>query len=127
MNSNIKFRSVEEYFATLPAYTRMLLEELRTTIKSAAPRAEELISYNMPAFRYHGMLVYYMVHKNHIGFYPGNKAVNEVFRDELKEYKTSKGTIQLPLDKHIPKRLIKNIVKFRVIENLAKAGIKNKK
>lgn len=127
MNSDIKFRTVREYLDTLPADIRMLLEELRTTIKSAAPQAEELISYNMPAFRYHGMLVYYMAHKNHIGFYPGNKAVNEVFRDELKAYKTSKGTIQLPLDKRIPKRLIKNIVKFRVNENLAKAGTKNKK
>ena len=127
MNSDIKFSTVEEYFATLPAETKVLLEELRTTIKSAAPKAEELISYNMPAFRYFGMLVYYMVHKNHIGFYPGNKAVNEVFGNELKSYRTSKGTIQLPLDKPIPKRLIKNIVKFRVNENLAKAESKNKK
>jgi uncharacterized protein YdhG (YjbR/CyaY superfamily) len=127
MNSDIKFSTVEEYFATLPADTKVLLEELRTTIKSAAPKAEELISYNMPAFRYFGMLVYYMVHKNHIGFYPGNKAVNEVFRNELKSYRTSKGTIQLPLDEPIPKRLIKNIVKFRINENLAKAESKNKK
>jgi len=127
MDSSKKFKTIDEYFSTLSFEKKVILEELRATIKSAAPQIEELISYNMPAFRFHGMLVYYMAYKNHIGFYPGNKAVNEIFRNELKAYKTSKGTIQLPLDKPIPKRLIKNIIKFRIKENLAKVKTKNKK
>lgn len=124
--SGKKFKTVDEYFSTLTREKKKLLTELRETIKEAAPEAEELISYNMPAFKYHGMLVYYMTHTEHIGFYPGNKAVNEVFKNELTRYKTSKGTIQLPLNKTIPKRLIKNIVKFRIKENLEKSKSKNK-
>ncbi len=124
--SHKKFKTVDEYFSTLPREKRKLLKELRDTIKEAAPYAEEVVSYNMPAFRYYGMLVYYMAHTEHIGFYPGNKAVNEVFKNELTVYKTSKGTIQFPLNKTIPKRLIKNIVKFRIKENLEKSKTKNR-
>ena len=123
----IKFKTVDEYFSTISPETRKILEELRQTIRQAAPEAEEVVSYNMPAYRYHGMLVYFMVHKNHIGFYPGNKAVNEVFKNELKDYKTSKGTIQFPIDKTIPRLLIKKIVKFRMTENLEKEKFKLKK
>lgn len=122
----IKFKTVDEYFSTLSPETRKILEELRRIIRQAAPEAEEVVSYNMPAYRYHGMLVYFMAHKNHIGFYPGNKIVNEVFKDELRNYKTLKGTIQLPLSDGIPTRLIKKIVSFRVKENLEKK-IKSKK
>jgi uncharacterized protein YdhG (YjbR/CyaY superfamily) len=121
-----KYKTVGEYFSSLSGERQKRLEELRVTIKKAAPDSEEVISYNMPAFKYKGMLVYYMAHKNHIGFYPGNKAVNEVFKDDLTNYKTSKGTIQLPFDKPIPKRLVKNIVKFRVKENLERARVKKK-
>jgi uncharacterized protein YdhG (YjbR/CyaY superfamily) len=121
-----KFKSVDEYFSTLPQEKKKFLKELRDTIKDATPEAEELISYNMPAFKYHGILVYYMAHSNHLGFYPGNKAVNEVFKNELTAYKTSKGTIQLPFNNPIPKRLIKNIVKFRMKENLNKSKAKKK-
>lgn len=124
--SDKKFKTVTQYFLTLPREKKKLLKELRDTINEAAPEAEELISYNMPAFKYHGMLVYYMAHTNHIGFYPGNKAVNEVFKNELTVYKTSKGAIQLPFNKPIPKRLIKNIVKFRMKENLNKSEAKKK-
>lgn len=122
----IKFKTVDEYFSTISPETRKILEELRRIIRQAAPEAEEVVSYNMPAYRYHGMLVYFMAHKNHIGFYPGNKIVNEVFKDELRNYKTLKGTIQLPLSDGIPTRLIKKIVSFRVKENLEKK-IKSKK
>lgn len=121
-----KYKTVEEYFSSLTGEKKKLLEELREIIKLAAPDSEEVISYNMPAFKYHGMLVYYMAHKYHIGFYPGSKIVQEVFKNELKDYKTSKGTIQLPLDKKIPKRLIKNIVRFRVNENGERSGVKKK-
>lgn len=127
MAYNKKFKSVEEYFSTLPPEIRNTLQSLRQTIKQAAPDAEEIISYNMPAYKYHGMLVYFMAHKNHIGFYPGNKVVNEVFKDELKDYKTSKGTIQFPFNKPIPMRLIKKIVLFRMQENVNKVKLKTKK
>jgi uncharacterized protein YdhG (YjbR/CyaY superfamily) len=123
----MKFKSVDEYFSTLSPEIRNILQSLRQTIKKAAPDAEEIISYNMPAYKYHGMLVYFMAHKNHIGFYPGNKVVNEVFKDELKDYKTSKGTIQFPFNKPIPMSLIKKIVLFRMQENVNKEKLKTKK
>ncbi|HSD64518.1 MAG TPA: DUF1801 domain-containing protein [Ignavibacteriaceae bacterium] len=125
--SGRKFKTVDEYFSSLSPPVRSILEKLRQTIKQAAPEAEEVISYNMPAYKYHGMLVYFMSHKNHIGFYPGNKVVNEVFKIELKDYKTSKGTIQFPINKSIPGRLIKRIVRFRIKENIEKERLKEKK
>ncbi len=119
-----KFNSVAEYLTSVTGDKKFLLEELRNIIRSAAPDAEEVISYNMPAYRLEGMLVFFMAHKNHIGFYPGSKTVNEVFNEELKGYKTSKGTIQLPIDKELPKRLIQRIVKYRVKENIEKSKLK---
>ena len=124
---NRKFKTVDEYLSALSRDKRKILKDLRQIIKQAAPDAEELISYNMPAYKYHGMLVYYAVHTEHIGFYPGNNVVNQVFKDELKEYKTSKGTVQFPINKSIPKNLIIKIVKFRVKENLGKEKAKRKK
>jgi len=122
-----KFKTVDEYLSALSRDKRKILKDLRQIIKQAAPDAEELISYNMPAYKYHSMLVYYAVHTEHIGFYPGNNVVNQVFKDELKEYKTSKGTVQFPINKSIPKNLIIKIVKFRVKENLGKEKAKRKK
>lgn len=116
-----KFKTVSEYLSVLPESSRGIMERLRSTIKKAAPEAEELISYNMPAFRYHGMLVYYAAHKEHIGFYPGNARLIEVFKDDLVGFKTSEGTVQFPFDKPIPLSLISKIVKFRVKENAVKA------
>jgi uncharacterized protein YdhG (YjbR/CyaY superfamily) len=121
-----KFKTVDEYFSSLSKKNKEPLEELRAIIKNAAPDSEEVISYNMPSFKFHGMLVFYMVHKSHIGFYPASSIVQDVFKDELKDYKTSKGTIQLPIDKRIPKHLIKNIVRFRVKENLERYELKKK-
>lgn len=121
-----KFESVDEYLSTLPLNVKKLLEELRKTIKQAAPEAEEMISYNMPAFRFHGMLIYYAAHKNHIGFYPGSKSIIEIFREDLTGYKTSKGTIQFPIELTLPLALVKKIVKYRVNENLERAKAKGK-
>jgi uncharacterized protein YdhG (YjbR/CyaY superfamily) len=84
-----KFKTVDEYFSALSPDKRKILKDLRQIIRHSAPDAEELISYNMPAYKYHGMLVYYAAHTEHIGFYPGNNVVNQVFKDELKEFKTS--------------------------------------
>ena len=125
-SSNTKFKTVDEYLSALPANTKSILKELRKTIKQAAPQAVELISYNMPAFKMNGMLVYYAGYKNHIGFYPVSSAIR-TFQKDLSDYKTSKGTIQFPLDRQIPFDLITKIVKFRVQENLEKAKTKAKK
>ena len=123
-----KFKTVDEYFSVIPKNRRDILGQLREAIQQAAPQAEELISYNMPAFRFHGMLVYYAAYGEHIGFYPGAGAIiNEAFKNELAGYETSKGTIRFPIEKALPLRLIKNIVKYRVKQNLEKEKAKKKK
>ncbi len=120
VSSDKKFKTVNEYFSSLPANSKTLLTSLRKIIKEAAPEAEEVISYNMPAFKQNGILVYYAAHKSHIGFYPGSSAVTEIFKKDLTEYETSKGTIQFRLDKPIPKLLVKNIVKYKLKQDLEK-------
>ena len=111
-----KFKTVDEYISAAPEDVRALLEKVRETIRQAAPKAEEVISYNIPAFKLNGMLVWYAAFKNHIGLYPRGSGI-EAFKKELAGYKTSKGAIQFPLEKGIPTTLVKKIVKFRVKEN----------
>ncbi len=115
----IAAKNIDAYIAAQPEYLRPLLEQLRQTIKKAAPGAEEAISYQMPAFKYHGMLVYFAGYKNHIGFYPVSSAIT-AFEKQLSKYKTSKGTVQFPIDRPLPLGLISKMVKFRVKENEAK-------
>jgi uncharacterized protein YdhG (YjbR/CyaY superfamily) len=115
----IKFQTVDEYVASFPPSTKALLQEFRKTIKSAAPGAEELISYNMPAFKLNGMLVWYAAYKKHIGFYPKTSVI-EAFKKELSIFKGAKGSIQFPIDKPLPLNLVGKIVKYRVRENLEK-------
>ena len=126
METGIKFTSVDQYMASVPGHTLQLAEDLRDIIRQAAPKAEEVISYNMPAYKLHGILVYFAAYEKHIGFYPTGSAI-VAFKDELAKYKTSKGTIQFPLDKPIPKTLVKNMVKFRMQENMEKANKKKLK
>jgi uncharacterized protein YdhG (YjbR/CyaY superfamily) len=123
METAIKFRTIDEYFSTLDADKKSILEKVRKTIKDAAPQARELISYNMPAVKLNGVLVYYAAHKDHIGFYPTSTPI-EVFKNELAPYKWSKGAIQFPIDKPIPLDLISKIVKFRVQQDQEKAKMK---
>lgn len=118
-----KFKTVDEYISTFPASTKKLLERVRKTIKQAAPAAEEVISYNMPAFKQNGMLVYYAGYNAHIGFYPTASGI-AAFQKEIAKYKNSKGAIQFPLDEPMPLELITKIVKFRMKENLQKAEAK---
>src|SRR5580704_4500908 len=113
METAIKFKTVDEYFSTLPEEKKNILEKVRKTVKDAAPQAKELISYNMPAIKLNGILVYYAAQKDHIGFYPTSTPI-EVFKDELTPYKYSKGAIQFPVDKPMPLELITKIVMFRV-------------
>lgn len=124
METSIKFKTVDEYFSTLSPDTKNILEQVRTTIKQAAPQATEVISYNMPAFKMHGILVYYAAHTEHIGFYPTASPI-EIFKDELSAYKCSKGAIQFPIDQPMPLELISKIVRFRVQQDQAKAKKKN--
>jgi uncharacterized protein YdhG (YjbR/CyaY superfamily) len=113
------FTDIDSYIAEQAAEVRERLEKIRQVVKTSAPKAEEVISYGMPAFKYHGMLVYFAAFKNHIGFY-ALPSGNDAFQKELSVYKQGKGSIQFPLDKPIPLTLIKKIVKFRVKENLEK-------
>ena len=119
MNSE-KFRTVNEYLATITPEKRSMLEELRQVIIKAAPKAEEVINYNMPAYKMNRVLVYFAAGKNHIGFYPTPNPI-KVFSKELSKYKTSKGASQFPLDKPIPKKLVSDIVKFRIKEDTVHA------
>lgn len=121
-----KFKTVDEYLSTFPKNVKGILAELRMTIKQAAPQSEELISYNMPAFKLNGILVYYAAYKKHIGFYPTSSGI-EAFKNELTGYKWAKGSIQFPLYQPLPTELITNIVKFRVMRNLEKATSKAKR
>jgi len=122
-----KFKTVGEYLSAFPAPTRRILQDVRQTIKKAAPQAEEVISYNMPAFKLQGVLVYYAAYQKHIGFYPTPSAI-KAFEKELAQYQSSKGAVQFPIDEPMPVELITKIVQFRVRENLAteKAGKQTK-
>ena len=104
-----------------PLSTQKILKQVRATIKKAAPKAEETISYGMPAFTLNGHLVYFAGYKSHIGLYalPSGHAA---FKKELAKYKQGKGSVQFPIDEPMPLSLITKIVKFRVKENLKKTN-----
>ena len=123
--SGIKFETVDEYISFVPENARIKLEAIRKITKGILPEVIELISYNMPAYKFHGMLLYFAAHKEHIGFYPGNTLAIQVFKHELTGYNTSKGTIQFPINKDLPLRLIENIIKFRVKQNLDRAAVRS--
>jgi uncharacterized protein YdhG (YjbR/CyaY superfamily) len=124
-SKNEGFQSIDEYIATFPADVQKILQEMRTTIKAAAPDATEKISYQMPTFAQAGNLVYFGASKNHIGFYPTPGAIT-AFKDQLSDYESSKGTVQFPLGKPLPLDLITRMVEFRVAENLKKAADKSR-
>ncbi len=120
-------KSVDDCIATYPPSTQKLMKQVRATIKKAAPKAEELISYGMPAYKLNGKaLVYFAGYKNHIGFYATPTGHRE-FKTELAKYKQGKGSVQFPIDEPMPLKLIEKIVKFRVKENNAKAKLTKKK
>ncbi|MFZ1715649.1 MAG: DUF1801 domain-containing protein [Saprospiraceae bacterium] len=121
----LKAKNVDEYITGFPKDTQVLLKLMRETIQKAAPKAEESISYNMPAYKYHGPLVYFAAFKEHIGFY-ATPAANEAFIKELAGYKMGKGSIQFPIDKRLPISLISKMVKYKMAQNLAKAEAKKK-
>ena len=116
------FKTIDEYIATFPKNVQIILEELRQAIGDAAPDAEEAISYQMPAFKLNGNLVYFGAFKKHIGFFPRTSAI-EAFKEELSGYEVTKGTVKFPLNKPIPVDLVKKMVKFRVKENLDRSQL----
>lgn len=122
-----KFNTVSEYISSLPAKSKAVIKELRRTIKQAAPEAEEVISYNMPAFTYQGSLVYYAAWKDHVSIYPRTAALEKALKKELAPYASSKGTLKFPLSEPMPFDLITKIVKIRMQENIDKIKRKAKK
>ena len=119
-------QTIDEYIAGFPPDVQALLEQIRATIKHAAPDAQEAIKYQIPTFVLHGNLVSFAGYKNHIGFYPVPTGM-EAFKEELAPYVAGKGTARFLLDQPIPFDLIGRIVQFRVQENLDKAAAKRKK
>src|SRR4051794_3667609 len=111
------FTTVDEYIALHPPSVQAGLDLLRKTIKTAAPGAEEMISYQMPAYKLKGMLAFFSATKKHYGFYPTASPV-AAFQDKLKSYETSKGTIKFPFDKPIPVKLVSEIIKWKVKQNI---------
>jgi uncharacterized protein YdhG (YjbR/CyaY superfamily) len=119
-------KDIDEYIAGFPPEVQELLEQVRATIRAAAPGAVEKISYQMPTFYLHGNLVHFAAFKNHIGFYPTPAGI-EKFEEQLAAYKGGKGSVQFPLDEPMPLDLIRDIVEFRVQQSLEKAEAKRKK
>jgi len=113
-------KTVDEYLAAVPEPARGTLNKLRAAIRSALPaEATETLSYRIPAFRHHGVLVWYAAFSKHCSFFP-TAAVIEAFKNDLKGYSLSKGTIQFPTDKPLPAALVRRMVKARLVQNESK-------
>ena len=114
-------KNIDDYLAKVPEETRTVLERLRKVIRAAAPQAEEAISYQIPAFVYHGPLIWFAAFKDHCSFFPGSKSIIKKFSSELKPYDVSGGTIHFSAKNPLPATLIKKIVKARIEENELRA------
>ena len=113
--------TIDEYIARFPEAIQARLQQVRATIRAAAPDAQERISYGMPAFAQHGDLVYFSARKGYIGFYPTSSGI-AAFQHELAGYPGSKGAVRFPLDQPLPLDLIARIVRFRVDEQVRRAA-----
>jgi uncharacterized protein YdhG (YjbR/CyaY superfamily) len=118
---------IDNYLARVPEPARTALENLRKTIRAAAPNATEAINYKLPTFRHLGMLVGYGATTKHCALYVMSGSVLNPFKDELSAYDTSKGTIRFPANAPLPSALVRKIVKARVLENEARALLKAEK
>ncbi len=123
MAASQKPQSIDDYIARFPAEVQVILQQVRSTIRHAAPEATEVISYQMPAFRQHGILVYFAAWKEHIGLYPPI-AGDQRLEQALARYAGPKGNLQFPLEEPIPLKLIERIVKLRVKQDTEKASAK---
>lgn len=122
---SIKHADVDGYISGFPEDTQRLLSQVRTVVRKAAPKAKEVISYNMPAYKMNGVLVYFAGYARHIGFYPTASGI-AAFREALAPYKSARGSVQFPVDKPMPLALIAKIVKYRLTEDERKATLKQK-
>jgi uncharacterized protein YdhG (YjbR/CyaY superfamily) len=120
MDNRKQFKTVDEYIESFPKDIQDILRKIRTAIKAAIPDSEEKISYQMPTFYKNGNLVHYAVFKNHIGFYPTPSAIQS-FKKEISKYKWAKGSVQFPIEKPMPLKLISRIAKYRAKENEIKS------
>src|SRR5215469_16874 len=119
-------KDIDGYISQFPPDVQAILQKVRTTISGAAPEAKEAISYLMPAFKQHGILVYFAAWKKHIGLYPPISA-DKALEKAIARYAGPKGNLQFPLDEPMPLELIKRIVKLRVKQNVEKVAAKRKK
>lgn len=117
-------KNVDDYLKSFTGQQRETLNKVRSAIKAAAPKAEELISYGIPAFKQNGMIAYFAGFKNHCSYFPGSYAVMKQFEGELKSYTVSKGTIQFSIDKPLSSSLIKKMVLAKIKENELKQAAK---
>lgn len=121
----MKFTSINEYVSTLPENAQKAMGEIIATIKARVPNAEEHISYNMPAFKVNGeYFVHFSAWKNHIGLYPV-PAGDEAFQTQIEPYRAAKSSLNFPLDKPMPIKLIEKVIEFRIAENLKNVMAKN--
>ncbi len=116
-DKKVSYQTVDDYIMQCTPEIQNILQNIRNVIKEEAPEVKEKISYQMPTFIFHGILVHFAAYQKHIGFYPAPSGI-EQFEQDLAEYKHAKGSIQFPLHKPIPYDLIRRIVRFRVSENL---------
>ena len=117
------YSTVREYIADQPPAARKMISKLRSLVKAHAPQAEEGISYGMVGYKWNGVLLYIGAFREHCSLFALPGAMLH-FKEELKDYKTSKGTLQFPLDEPLPEKLIARIIKFRLEENMKKASVK---
>ncbi len=120
---NDQASTVDMYISTFPKDLQLRLEQIRATIMKAAPKAEEGISYQMPAYKYKGLLAYFAGYKNHIGFYPMPDVLKE-FKNEISVYKNAKGSVQFPHNEKLPLSLVTKMIKFRMKLNDADQKLK---
>ncbi len=120
---NDQASTVDMYISNFPKDIQLRLEQIRATIMKAAPKAEEGISYQMPAYKYKGLLAYFAGYKNHIGFYPMPDVLKE-FKNEISVYKNAKGSVQFPHNEKLPLSLVTKMIKFRMKLNEADQKLK---
>jgi uncharacterized protein YdhG (YjbR/CyaY superfamily) len=126
--ANTDYQSVPEYIAAQPKPTQLALKKLRAIIRKGLPKADEVISYQIAAYKLDGApVIYFSGWKNHVSLHPATGAMNEVLGEKLDPYKTGKGTLQFPLDEPLPVKLIERVVKIRLKETLDRQKAKPKK
>ena len=123
--SKSDIKSMAGYIAAQPAAARAALKRVRGTIRKAMPKAEEVMSYGIPAYKLNGrVVIFFAGWKRHYSIYPATDGLAEAFKDELASYEISKGTIPFPLSEPVPVRLIERIAKFRAKQAAERAKAK---